>query len=204
MLNIRQNDDGTMSLVNADGEECWRFHDDSVYSDYLVGGTAVATRGAAAPDFANLRDGLYLYAFDGAAAAEEVFFTVHILHDIKQGTTPTFHVHWTHNNASPSGDVKWQLEYTMAKGYETQAFGASTTLTSTQTASSQYYHHITPDDMSLDTTNMEPDSLILCRLYRDPTDAADTFADDAFLIQVDMHYERDKNGTKERNRPFEW
>jgi len=172
------------------------------YSDYLISGTAVA-RGVSAPDLVELRNGIFLYAFDGGATVEQAFFTVHLLHDIKPGSTPTFHVHWTHNNGTPSGDVKWQIDYTYAQGYEAGTFGAPVTVSTIQTAGAQYSHHITSDDdMAVSLTGMEPDMLILCRIYRDPTDAADTFADDAFLIQVDMHYQISQIGTPERNRPF--
>ena len=173
-----------------------------LYSDYLVPGTSIS-RGASAPDLAELRDGLFLPAFDGAATPEQAFFTLHLLHDIRPESTPTFHIHWTHNNGTPSGDVKWSVDYTFARGYGVDAFGATSTLTTTQTAGAQYTHHITPDDdMPVTLTNLEPDMLLICRIYRDPTDAADTFADDAFLIQIDMHYEMWQIASKERNRPF--
>jgi hypothetical protein len=175
---------------------------ESVFSDYLVSGTAVRL-GATPPDMAELRDSLYLPAFDGATLTEEVYFTVHVLHDIRPGSTPTFHVHWTHNNASPTGDVKWQIDYSLSKGYSAGTFPAPTTVTTTQTAGAQYTHHITDDDDMPLTGDFEPDAAIICRLYRDSTDSADTFADDAFLVQVDMHYEIAAFGTQDRNRPFD-
>lgn len=177
------------------------FDDSVIYQDYLVPGTSVRA-GASAPDFGEVRDGLYLYGFNGAATTEEVHFTVHILHDIHPDCTPTFHVHWTHNQASPSGDVKWQLDYSYADGYGTAAFPAPTTVSVTQTTGSQYVHMITDDDEMEFTSDFEPDGQILCRLYRDPTDAEDTFGSDAFLIGIDMHYRLGQLGTFERNRPF--
>lgn len=176
----------------------------SVFDDYLIGGTSIGV-GASAPDLAEVRNGLFLYGFAGTGVTvEQAFFTQHILHGIKAGTTPTFHVHWTHNAASPTGDVKWQIDYTIAKGYGVSTYAAPTTLSSTQTAGAQYTHHITDDDdMPLASiAQLEPDSVIIGRVYRDPADVADTFENDAFLIQIDMHYERDKVGTPERNRPF--
>lgn len=177
---------------------------DNVWSDYLVGGNSVG-KGANAPDFAELRDGLFFNAFDGAGVTtEQAFFTIHVLHDIRPGSAPTFHVHWTHNNASPTGAVKWNLDYSIAKGYGTEIFAAPTTLSVVSSAGAQYTHHITDDDeMAITSGSFEPDSLILCRLYRDPTDSEDTFSADAFLLQVDMHYEVAAFGTEDRNRPFD-
>jgi len=175
-----------------------------LYNDYLVAGTAVATSGSAVPDFDELRNGLYLYAFAGTGpTVEQAFFTIHILHNISDGSSPTFHVHWTHNNATPSGDVKWQIDYSIARGYGVDAFPAPTTVTSTQTAGAQYIHHITSDDdMTMTFANIEPDCVLIGRIYRDPADGSDTFADDAFLIQVDMHFEMGQVSTIDRNRPF--
>jgi hypothetical protein len=180
-----------------------RFVGPPIYGDYLVSGLAVAT-GANAPDLVTVRDGLQLYGFAGTGAVtEQAYFTIHILHDIKAGSSPTFHVHWTHNNATPSGDVKWQIEYSAARGYSADTYPATTTLSATQTAGAQYTHHITDDDdMTISESNLEPDMVLLGRLFRNPADAADTFEDDAMLIQVDMHYEIGQTGTFERNRPF--
>lgn len=173
-----------------------------LYGDYLTSGTAVRV-GASAPDFSEFRSGLFLYGFDGVATTEQAFFTVHILHDIKAGTTPTFHIHWTHNNATPSGNVKWNIDYSYARGYGADTYPAPSTVSTVQAAGAQYSHHITDDDdMPATITNMEPDGVLLCRVYRDPTDGDDTFGSDAYLVQIDLHYQIGQIGTHERNRPF--
>jgi len=188
--------------LTGSGVDLMDFDDSTLWNDYLVAGTAVQVRGTGAPGFEELRDGMYLYAFDGATATENVYFAIHILHDIHPDYNPTFHVHWTHNNASPSGDVKWNLDYTYSHGYSAGTYAAPTSLSVTQTAGAQYTHHITDDDSMIFTDDFEPDGQILCRLYRDPTDVADTFASDAFLIGIDLHYRMGQIGTFERNRPF--
>lgn len=178
-----------------------------LYTDYLTSGTSLKT-GAVAPDFAEFRNGLFLYAFGGTGAlVEEAHFNVHILHDIKPGSNPTVHIHWAHNVASGSytpdtNDVKWQLDYSYSHGYGAGTYPAPTTLTTTQTAGAQYEHHITDDDDMIITDSLEPDGVLLCRVYRDPADAADTFEFDASIIQVDIHYQIGQIGTPERNRPF--
>lgn len=176
---------------------------DPVFDDYLYSGTTIG-KGANAPDLAELRDGLFLNAFDGSGVTtEQGFFSIHILHGFVAGSTPTFHVHWTHNAAAPSGDVKWLIDCSISKGYSAGTYGAPTTASTIQTAGPQFTHHITnDDDMPLSTIDLEPDTVIIGRLYRDPTDGDDTFEDDAFLVDIDLHYERDKIGTIERNRPY--
>jgi len=174
-----------------------------LFQDYLVPAFSLR-QGSSAPDLENLRDGLYMSAFNGTTTMEQSFFSIHILHDIRNSTNPTFHVHWTHKNASPTGSVKWNIEYTYAHGYELQAYPETTILSTTETAGAQYEHHITNDDDMIITDELMVDGQIIGRIYRDPTDVADTFADDAFLIGVDMHYEIGQWGTPERNQPFSY
>lgn len=178
----------------------------TVYDDYIVGGLAVGV-GTSAPTLTTFRDGLKLYAFAGTGTLDdEAFFTVHILHDILVSSVPTFHVHWTHNNATPNGQVKWYLDISIAKGYGVTAFGSAVTYSVTQSAAAQYTHHITDDDaMALSTaqaSHIEPDCVVIGRIHRDPADPADTFGANAFLVQIDMHYEKGQIGTVERNRGF--
>jgi len=176
------------------------------YTDYLVGGAAIQA-GASGPDRETFRDSIEQRAFDGAGATESAHFAIHLSHDIRQGTVPTFHIHWGHKIGAPTGNVKWQLEVTAARGYGVEVFPASATLSTVSAAAAQYVHVITDDDdMPMPAALaavMEPDMLVLCRVFRDSGDVEDTFADDAFLFFVDMHVEIGQSGTTERNRPFD-
>ncbi len=176
---------------------------DTVYSDYLVSGFAIG-RGASAPTLKVFRGTAYQFAFAGTGPTEQGFFNIHLLHGLKLGTDLTFHIHWGHIIASPTGNVKWQIDYTLARGSGAGTFPATTSLSTTQAAPAQYVHQITADDdMTISNSiEMEPDSIILGRVYRDPSDAADTFANDAYLFQLDVHQQNAHVGTTERNRPF--
>ena len=173
---------------------------DTVFDDYLVPGLFLA-KGASAPDLAEFRDGLFLNAFAGSGGVtEQLFFSVHILHGILPKSIPTFHIHWAHNTLAPSGNVKWFIDYSIVKGYGVSQYPAPTTISTTQDADAQFTHQITDDDDMPVIGEIEPDSVLIGRIYRVP--AEDTFSDDAFLIQADIHYERTRLGTVERNRPF--
>lgn len=178
-----------------------------VFGDYLTSGLVLQTRGANPPSLKTFRDGLVLFAFIGTGATtKEAYFSVHILHDLKAGSTPSFHVHWAHIIEAPAGDIKWNIEMSYSQGYLAGSFGPSVVLSSVQTVGQQYEHHLTDDDDMLlppaIASLLEPDGVLLCRVFRDPDDAADTFEDDAFLINIDMHYELGQVGTLERNRPY--
>lgn len=174
----------------------------ALYNDYLVPGYALKP-GATSPQFLAFRGNIFAYAFAGTGGtSDEAFFAVHFVHDIKPGSTPTFHVHWSHIIGAPTGNVKWNIEYTIAKGYGTTAYPTTSTVSTVQAAGAQYLHHITPDDDMPMTAAFEPDSLLLGRVWRNPADGSDTFANDAYLLQLDLHYEIGQIGTLERNRPF--
>jgi hypothetical protein len=178
--------------------------DQIVFDDYIVSGLEVRL-GANAPTLRVFRDGLELLAFAGTGQqADEAFFTIHLLHGLRPGSSPTFHIHWAHIIGAPTGDVKWNIEFSVARGYEAGTFPASTTLSTVQTAAAQFVHHITNDDdmVVVNSVEIEPDAVLICRVFRDPGDGEDTFANDAYLVQVDMHYERTFLGTLERNRPW--
>lgn len=175
-----------------------------LYNDLKVPGLTIARTGVSPPDLEVYRDGVKLPAFDGLSKLEEGFFTLNIGRDILAGTVPTVHFHWTHNIAEPSGSVKWQLELTAARCMGAGAFPAAQTISAVSAAPAQYVHteanHVElPADFA---SILEPDTMLLCRVFRDPTDVQDTFANDAFLLMVNLRYRVGQNATEEAERPF--
>ncbi len=174
------------------------------WNDFLFSGIFIG-KGAAPPDLETFRGGLKQNAFVGTGVlVEEGFFEIHILHDYKVGTKIYPHVHWSHKIGSPSGNVVWQIEYSVSKGHSGGVFPAPTTIELVQAAGVQYEHQIieTVEGDAIASTNLEADSVILGRIFRDPAHASDTFENDAFLLQIDFHYESDLIMTDEKERPF--
>lgn len=182
------------------------------FSEYLVPGLNLRP-GATPPTFKAFRNGIYAYAFAGAGGGvpEEAHFAIHLLHDLLAGSTPTLHCHWGHIVADPpyvpgTQAVRWQVELSLARGYGAGTYPTTETVATVQTAGGQYVHHLTDDDeMPLPAgllAVMEPDAILLGRVFRDHADAADTFANDAYLLHMDMHYQIGQNGTVERGRPY--
>lgn len=173
-----------------------------LFDDYTFAGLSLGF-GASPPDLEVFRDSLELRAFVGTGVlVEEAFFSVHYQHDFLAGSAPSFHIHWAHKIGAPSGNVKWQIAISSARGYGKDVFPAETVLSTVQAAGAQYEHSITDDDDMAIPGTLEPDAISLCRIFRDPADAADTFEDDAFIHHIDVHYEIGQQGTDERNRPF--
>jgi len=98
-----------------------------------------------------------------------------------------------------------QLEYIFAVEWKVIAEGAAVDF-SAGTATVGHLHAITTGTPANDEVLMEDiqieggagaiasDSLILCRLYRDVSNAGDTFAGDVRLIATHVHYVSNKLG----------
>jgi len=167
-------------------------------------------KGSSAPTVKVFVGSIELPAFAPSGPTEDGQFSVHLPHDFKAGSTPTFHVHWSHTEAAPTGSVVWGVEVTGAKGYNAGGFVAPVAVSTTSAAAAQVDgdppHTITnDDDMPLPAALvaiLEPDTELLCRVFRDTGDPADDFGFDAFFIEIDLHYEIGQIATEERNRPF--
>jgi hypothetical protein len=144
------------------------------------------------------------------ATSDECTIEFHLPHDYVVGSHIYIHAHWSHNSASVStGGITWDIEATYSKGHGQAAFSSPITLSLSQTASTtQYHHHLIEAQFSttggssstLNTTNLEPDGLILVRCVL----ASNTMsaATDPFLHSVDIHYQTTGLDTKNRSPNF--
>jgi len=163
----------------------------------------VRTTGVKAPTFTAYKTNVYLYDFDDAvlASEKEVFFTVQLPHDWKEGSTIYPHVHWIPRTAGTAGHVAlWVMDFTMAD--IGSAFGATTQISGTTLVgggaiTTADAHLITPL-ASIGMSGQNISTVLVCRLYRHSSDASDTYTGTAGLLYVDFHYEIDTiGGSKE-------
>ena len=196
---------GSVSAAAAyfgDGTNLTKFESDgtvvfegnaTVWDDVRVPGLLTKI-GASAPTLiAVSSSNLQVYAFDGAATLEQVFFTIQMPHSYKLGTTIHPHVHWAPTTAS-TGDVVWQLEYAMADINGT--ISSETLITATDAASTVAWQHQYADVGNLTSTFSDVSGIIMGRLYRDPSDGDDTFGNDAAFLEFDVHFEIDTVGSR--------
>lgn len=158
--------------------------------------------GANAPTWSTYRNGIKAYAFD-SGTMNEIWMAFHIKHDYAEGTSVYPHVHWGPITTN-TGVVRWGFEYTIAKGHDQEVFPASTTVyINHDIASNKQYQHIISEVTDGDSFSaFEADTLILLRLFRDAGDAADTFPDDVFAFELDIHFQSDRSTTKNKVPPF--
>ena len=190
---------GKAHKFSVDAENSWGWGD--ITADIISKGGANAPTFAAVTGLGNL----YAYKFPGSASTlTEVFICWHIPHDYADGTDVYFHTHWINATATPStNNVVWQFEYSIAKGHGQQAFPSPTTISVTQACSATRYMHHIAETAAVTSANLEVDSLIYCRIFRDAAHASDTNTDsDVYLLTADVHYQKNKFATKNRAPAF--
>jgi hypothetical protein len=179
---------------NIDGVDRSKIFGRVLWNDINMPANAL-TLGAAAPDSIGIlgAGGIKGLGFDGNATAESLHGSAEILHGYLEGSDIYFHVHWMPTTAN-AGDVKWQLEYSWQTVDGT--FANPTIISIVDAAGGAAWKHQLAPFAAIDGSGMGVNSAVVFRLFRDPTDGDDDYADDAALIQVGIHYQIDVYGSR--------
>ncbi|MBK8495514.1 MAG: hypothetical protein WAR78_00310 [Ferruginibacter sp.] len=157
---------------------------------------------SASLEYLNGSSGPQIWYFRNNEGVEAMSFTVQLPHSWKEGTTIYPHLHWLPKSTA-TGNVEWKLEYTWANyDNETpQVFPAITTSTTVSTGGFiKNAHSITPlttGNTGIDGTGKKISSILICRLWRNSSNAADTYNDDAGLLFLDFHILVDGFGSRQ-------
>lgn len=139
--------------------------------------------------------GVFAYFFDNSTE-EELYFSVQLPHNWKEGTAIEPHVHWFPNANGAAGKfVRWGLEYTW------QSIGSvfqNTTIIYTNStipadASLVANKPYLSDFASISGTGQTFSSMLLCRIFRDAGN--DDYAGEAGMLEIDFHFQIDSLGT---------
>lgn len=148
---------------------------------------------------------MYGYSFS-PTAMNQLWVEFPIPHHYAPGTSLHLEIHWLNAAATPNtGVVRWGIEYTVAKSHSQEAFGAPTTVYVEEASSATRWTHQTSQMAAGDaitSTHLEPDSLVLLRIFRDADHVNDTCTDVVFLLGVNCHYQADRVGTPNRSPDF--
>ena len=132
-------------------------------------------------------------AFSGTnITPDELPSSLEVLHDYKEGTDIEFHVHWYPINTTVA-NVKWQLRYSWFNKNGAAAAGATAFVISA--ASGVAWQEQTAV-ITLSGTGKLMGSRLVFSLFRDATDAADTYAFNAAVTDMGLHYQRDSLGSR--------
>ena len=144
------------------------------------------------PTLATFRGTIEAYSFS-ASMMNEASVTFHVDHRIKPGSKLYLRIHWAPSDTN-RGVCRWGIEYTAIAGHSQGAFPASATLYLEQVASgTDRMHQIIEDTNGIGP--YEPDTLIVCRIFRDATHPNDTYNAGAFGLVCDLRYQVDRAGT---------
>jgi len=150
---------------------------------------AVTVRGVGANDPTWAQIGTSEFYGYNFALGDECWFVFHVPHDIVPNGLVHFHTHWL-SDGTDANIVRWQFDYTYARGFNQEAFNmAGTTITAEEAASGTAYQHMVTESDGQQIANLdEPDGLILCRVSR-VTNGGTNNTDNIFLLTADLHYQ---------------
>lgn len=155
------------------------------------------------PTWASFRTGVDAYRFSATATNELWLSPIHLDHTVRPNSPLYIHIHWS-TAGTNTGVVRWGVEYTIAKGHNQEAFPATSTIYLEQAASGTAYQHMIVEmtENQAISTSVEPDSLLLMRVFRDGGHANDTCTDPAFGLMADVHYLKSHWATKNKAPNF--
>lgn len=169
----------------------------TVFNDLAVPLLAGKSTGSTVPAFSIFRNGIYTYQFEDSKA-QEMFLTIQMPHDWKEGSPIDPHIHWSPMTAG-SGVVRWGIEYTWAN-YDpltTQVYPATTTIyvDSDPFSNAQYGSIITSFGQTT-LTGGKISAILLVRIFRDGAHTNDTYNGNASGLSFDIHYESNTLGSR--------
>jgi hypothetical protein len=195
---------GKIPSASVSGDSLFKGH--PVYGRKYLPASAMALDPTSAPAFEVLLTGAYAAAFTGTTTTtEEVLHgSIMVPGDFKPDSlyTPELRLIWSHSEASPTGNVRWEVDHTVARYDSKEIFPAITQSTSVQDTGIQYDCTRTPEGDHPIVGDLEPGAIIIIRIERDADHASDTFEADASLIGLEFVYELGQFGTRERNPPY--
>jgi hypothetical protein len=175
----------------------------TVFNDLVSPGTAGYSASTNPPALSTFLASIQCYFFgdiSNQANEHQVFFAVQMPHDWKDGSTIYPHIHWS-PQSSVNGSVVWGFEYTWAN-YESAAPAAFPDRTIIYTpaaaaSSGDNDKHFITSFGSVSGSGKKISSILICRLFRNSSNALDTYAGSAAMLSFDIHYEIDGMGSRE-------
>jgi hypothetical protein len=169
---------------------------ETVWDDLKIPVTAIRLGGASAPTETAYKGGSVL-AF-GTAVSDKITFDVQLPHEWKEGTDIKLHIHWTIPTSGAGGgaeNVKWDATYSWANINSTFPAESSASVT-VDVQNDVLDDHMVDTVVTISGSGKTLSSMLICSLSRDVA-VADDYGDDAYLIEVDFHYEIDTMGSRQ-------
>jgi hypothetical protein len=156
--------------------------------------------GGNAPSFTAYNGGnLRAYEFVGSGAQlKELNMGFQLPHEYKEGSSIMPHIHLHVPNDGTGGTIKFYCEYEWANIDQAGAISPVTVAgTKVVTANFGAQNNVIVSFGNIVGTGKTISSIFMCRIYRDPADASDTFGASAWLKSADIHVEIDTLGSRQ-------
>lgn len=186
------NEDGN-TTIEADGTIIFN-GDATGWEDLRVPGLTAKYAGSQPPTLGPFGSSgnLLVNRFNGGSSVNAVYINVQMPHSWKSGSTIYPHIHWS-PTTTDAGSVKWNFEYCWIDYGST--FSSTTTISATQASGGTAWKHQIASFPAISGTGHDISSILIIRLFRDPTDGSDTYEEDAAFIDFDIHYEINSVGS---------
>ncbi len=181
-------------------------HNPAYWDDIRVPVTSTRKGASKMPGFGKILDngsgsqGVFAELFSHSTE-EELYFSVQLPHNWKQGSDLHAHVHWSPVTNGAAGEkVCWGLEYSIQEVHgvfpsTVIAYNDTAALDEDLIADKHYLTEIVEIDMS-GVDSVSP--MLVCRVFRDATGTGgtDSYTNDAALLEFDFHYQIDTIGSR--------
>lgn len=133
-----------------------------------------------------------IWFFRDGQGIEAMSFTVQLPHNWKVGSVIYPHIHWV-PRVSGSGNMKWNLDYSWVNLNESAPETVPALTTTSVVANGPFTmnkHLLTPltaNDAGISGAGKTVSSILICRIWRNSEDGADTYQGDAGGLSVDFH-----------------
>lgn len=191
----------SINLVSTDGEKIFNSGKPEPFNGWhdILGQVVQRGVGSNDPVWEDISGSdFYAYRFN---LGDEVWMQFHFPHDYILGTDVYIHVHWLPDGTN-ANSVKWQFDYTWAKGHNQAAFNMTgTTITAEQTVGGTAYQHYVTESDAISNAAFEPDGILMVRVSR-ITNGGTNNTDNIYMLTSDIHYESDNKATLNRAPDF--
>lgn len=170
------------------------------WDDLKAPATAINPTGSPSPATPSTTDGSLLF---GASPTNVVVVWFQLPHDYVEGSNIRVHIHWAKASASPmTGTVNWQMQYKWANvGDIMPSFSSLITAEEKVANKDTAELHALASFGEVAGTGKTISSMICIYLQRT---TGDTFAGDAKLFEIDIHYQRNIYSSKEEYRKVKY
>lgn len=169
---------------------------DTYWNDMSISLTSAAA-GSAAPDLENFRGStIRARAFAGTVTNETVYVEGQFSHAIKDSSAIYPHYHFSPSTTPASTDtIVIQLEYTWAS--YSDVFPASSTITTKIPLNGiAQWQHALYATTAIPAIGDQASSIFVARITRLQDNVSDTYAQDVFIFNFDIHYELQGIGSR--------